>query len=156
MTDGPSSGSGPLQVPPERGRLVQAETLSVMADVHIAEVRERARTLARPLGFSPGEQAVIAAAVSEIARNLVRYAGKGTIELRVLRLGARHGLRIIARDDGPGISNVDQAMQNGFSTSRSLGLGLPATQRVMDEFAVVSRPGAGTIVAMTKWGPEIL
>jgi len=148
--------TGSLEVPPDDGRLVQSETLSVLADVHIAEVRERARKLSATLGFSPGEQAVIAAAVSEIARNIVRYARGGSMELRVLRLGARQGLRVIARDEGPGISNIPLAMQDGFSTSRSLGLGLSAAKRVMDEFAIVSRPGVGTLVAMTKWGPEVL
>jgi serine/threonine-protein kinase RsbT len=156
MAERSGAGTGPLEVPPDRGRLVQAETLSVLADVDIAQVRERARRLSSTLGFSPGEQAVIAAAVSEIARNLVRYARNGTMELRVLRLGARQGLRMIARDEGPGIPSIPQAMQDGFSTSRSLGLGLSAAQRVMDEFTIVSHPGVGTMVAMTKWGPEVL
>ena len=107
------------------------------------------------LGNGRSIPGLIAAAVSEIARNLVRYARNGSMELRVLRLGARQGLRIVARDEGPGIPNIPQAMQDGFSTSRSLGLGLSAAQRVMDEFTILSRPGVGTIVSMTKWGPEV-
>ena len=127
-------------------------TLPVLADVHVADVRQRGRAFAIRAGFSAGEQAVIAAAISEIARNMVRYGRNGSMELRLLKLGTTGGIRIIARDSGPGIPDIDLAMQDGYSTSRSLGVGLAAARRVMDEFSIVSEKGEGTLVVMAKWG----
>jgi serine/threonine-protein kinase RsbT len=135
---------------------VEAITLPVLADVHVADVRQRGRVLAGRAGFSGGEQVVIAAAISEIARNMVRYARNGTMELRLLKLGETGGLRIIARDHGPGIPDVELAMQDGYSSSRSLGVGLAAARRAMDEFFIASTPDEGTVVAMTKWAPRVV
>jgi serine/threonine-protein kinase RsbT len=139
-------------IPPDRGRLVESVTLPVLVDVHVAEVRQRGRVLAVRAGFSPGEQAVIAAAISEIARNMVRYGRDGSMELRLLKTGTTGGIRIIARDSGPGIPDIDLAMRDGYSTSRSLGMGLSAARRVMDEFSIASEKGVGTLVVMAKWG----
>jgi serine/threonine-protein kinase RsbT len=146
---------GELELPPERGRVIETVTIPVRVDVHIGDARQQGRVLAAQAGFSPGDQAVIAAAISEVARNMVRYARNGTVEIRLLKLGPAAGLRIIARDHGPGIADVGLAMQEGFSTSRSLGLGLTAARRVMDEFAIVSKPGIGTAIAMTKWSTRV-
>jgi len=141
-----------LDIPPDTGRVLESVVLQVIADVHITEARDRGRALAAQAGFSIGAQAVIAGAISEVARNQVRYARNGTIELRVLAHGMNSGIRVIARDEGPGIPDVDQAMVAGFSsTHRSLGMGLAAARRVMDEFFIVSRVGVGTVVAMAKW-----
>ncbi len=123
----------------------------IRADVDVLAARQAGRRLAISLRLSPSEQTLIATAISEVARNIVSYAKEGEIELRVVRKGAKRGLLVIARDQGPGIRDIEQAMQDGFSTSRSLGLGLPGSKRLMDEFEIVSAVDKGTTVIMTKW-----
>ena len=117
----------------------------------VVVVRREVRTLASTLGFSSGELAVIATAVSEIARNIVVYAKRGEVVLSLVENGARKGVRVVARDYGPGIPDLSLAMKDGWSTAKGLGLGLPGARRLMDEFDVVSEVGKGTIVTMTKW-----
>ena len=109
--------------------------------------------MAMELGFSSGDATLVAAAISELARNIISYAGEGEIELNPLRGSNRTGIRIIARDEGPGIRDIPQALRDGFSTSGSLGIGLPGVKRLMDEFAIDSLPGRGTIVTVKKWKP---
>ncbi|HUN49118.1 MAG TPA: anti-sigma regulatory factor [Stellaceae bacterium] len=123
----------------------------IRADVDILLARQKARALVMPLRFSTSELTVIATAISEVARNIVSYAGQGEVELAIVQQGARRGLRVIARDHGPGIADIERAMQDGFSTSRSLGLGLPGSKRLMDEFQIASQIGEGTVVTMIKW-----
>jgi serine/threonine-protein kinase RsbT len=94
---------------------------------------------------------LIATAISEVARNIVTYAGSGEIVLQVVQRGHRCGILIIARDRGPGIADIERTMADGYSTSRGLGLGLPGSKRLMDEFEIVSRVGKGTEITMTKW-----
>jgi serine/threonine-protein kinase RsbT len=120
-------------------------------DVDIVAARQKGRELATSLGFTGGDLAVIATAISELARNIIEYASKGEIVLSVARQGGRHGIVVVARDEGPGIPDIEQAMQDGFSTGKSLGLGLPGAKRLMDEFKIASEPGKGTVVTMTKW-----
>lgn len=103
------------------------------------------------LGFPKTDLALIATAISELARNILTYAGEGEIEVAVEEAGGRRGLVITARDQGPGIADIALALQDGYSTSRSLGIGLPGVQRLMDEFEVTSEQGSGTIVRATKW-----
>jgi len=93
---------------------------------------------------------VIAAAISEIARNILMYAKRGEIELRAVATADRNGIIVVARDSGPGIKDIQRAMQDGFTTSGGLGLGLPGAKRLMDEFEIVSN-GNGTTVTMKKW-----
>ena len=95
--------------------------------------------------------ALIATAISELARNILTYAGEGEIEVAVEETAGRRGIRIVARDEGPGIADIGLALQDGYSTSRSLGIGLPGVRRLMDEFEVTSEPGSGTVVRATKW-----
>jgi serine/threonine-protein kinase RsbT len=102
-------------------------------------------------GFTGSDLTVIATAVSEIARNIVKFARRGEFALAVTTEGDRTGLRVVARDSGPGIPDVARALQDGYSTYRGLGLGLPGARRLMDEFDVVSEVGTGTTVTMTKW-----
>jgi serine/threonine-protein kinase RsbT len=94
---------------------------------------------------------MIATAVSEVARNILEYAKRGEVVVAVIQRGDRRGLEVLARDQGPGIADVSQAMQDGFSTSRGLGLGLPGSRRLMDDFELESRVGQGTTVTMRKW-----
>jgi serine/threonine-protein kinase RsbT len=123
----------------------------VSTDVDIVAARESGRRLAAELGFRGVDLVVIATAISEVARNIVSYATQGELEVSPLVNGHRHGIKIVARDDGPGIPNVELAMQDGFSTGAGLGMGLPGCKRLVDEFSVVSKAGAGTTVTMIKW-----
>jgi serine/threonine-protein kinase RsbT len=125
--------------------------IPIKADVDVVTARQRARLLVSDLRFSTSEMTLIATAISEVARNIVAYAGSGEIVLRIVQRGSRRGLLVIARDQGPGIADIARAMEDGYSTSRGLGLGLPGSRRLMDEFALVSEPGKGTEVTMTKW-----
>ncbi len=129
-----------------------AETsVAVDRDSDIVAARQKGRDLATEIGFSGSDLALIATAISEIARNMIVYAQRGEIVLRAAEQGARRGIIVVARDNGPGISDIVQAMRDGFSTGKSLGLGLPGAKRLMDEFEIVSEVGKGTTVTMTKW-----
>jgi serine/threonine-protein kinase RsbT len=111
-----------------------------------------ARYLAAEAGFDEINQFLIATAASELATNIVKYAKKGEVLLKIVQRDRQLGIQIIARDDGPGIKDIAKAMQDNFSTSKdSLGLGLPSVKRIMDEFKIESRPGQGTIVSTLKW-----
>lgn len=120
-------------------------------ELDIVSARQKGRELAAALGFSSTDQTLLATAISEVARNIMSYAGKGTVTLQTLEEGARRGLLIIAEDHGPGIPDIELAMRDGYSTGKSLGLGLPGAKRLMDSFALLSTVGAGTTVTMTKW-----
>jgi len=132
------SGSGEVVVP-------------IRADVDVVIARQKIRALVLDLRFSGSELTLIATAISEVARNIVSYAGSGEIVMRVVRQGQRRGITVVARDQGPGIADIERAMEDGFSTSRGLGLGLPGSKRLMDEFELVSEVGKGTEITMTKW-----
>ena len=125
--------------------------IPIKAEVDVVTARQRARVLVSGLRFSISELTLIATAISEVARNIVTYAGRGEIVLRIVQRGPRRGLLVIARDQGPGIADIARAMEDGYSTSRSLGLGLPGSKRLMDEFELASELGKGTEVTMTKW-----
>jgi serine/threonine-protein kinase RsbT len=123
----------------------------IRADVDVVFARQEARRLLAGLRFSSSELTLIATAISEVARNIVAYAGSGEVVLRIVQRGQRRGLVVIARDRGPGIADIERAMEDGYSTSRGLGLGLPGSKRLMDEFDLVSELGKGTEITMTKW-----
>lgn len=125
--------------------------VSVTSDIDVLRARTEGRTMASSLSFSSSEKTLIATAISEVARNIVNYAKSGEIVLRVVRRGDRRGILVIASDKGPGIPDIARAMEDGYSTGGSLGLGLPGSKRLMDEFEVVSEVGKGTAVTMTKW-----
>lgn len=124
--------------------------LAIASDVDIVHARQTGRELAAECGFSPGDQTVIAAAVSEIARNILMYARSGEVSFQVVKDGKDEGILIVARDLGPGIPDLTRALQDGYSTSGGLGLGLPGAKRLMDELLIVSEPGNGTTVTMRK------
>lgn len=142
-----------LSVSPSRGRdLVLAEAaVQIQGDTDIVGARQKGRMLAATLGFSSSELTLIATAISELARNIVQYAKHGEIVLRLLERGEQRGIMIRAKDEGPGIPDIRRALQGGFSTSRSLGLGLAGVRRLMDEFEIESRIGFGTTVTARKW-----
>lgn len=117
----------------------------------IVAARQKGRALALELGFDHADATLVAAAISEVARNIVEYAETGEILLQPVNNGSKHGLRVIARDRGPGIRDIDQAMQYGYSSGKGLGVGLPGARQLMDEFDIVSELGVGTTVTMKKW-----
>jgi serine/threonine-protein kinase RsbT len=125
--------------------------VAINSDQDIVLARQRGRALATELGFSAVDGTFIATAVSELARNILAYARKGEITLRAVHGSNRKGIQVVASDDGPGIPDIRQALRDGFSTSGSLGLGLPGVRRLMDEFEITSQPGYGTTVAVKKW-----
>ncbi|MDQ3166793.1 MAG: anti-sigma regulatory factor [Actinomycetota bacterium] len=127
--------------------------IPIHSDADIVRARQGARELAARLAFSKTDLTVIATAVSEMARNIVRFAAPGEIVAELLE-APRLGVQVVARDTGPGILDVEQALTDGYSTYHGLGMGLPGARRLMDEFAVASEVGRGTTVTMTKWQPE--
>jgi len=126
--------------------------VSVSSDADIVTARQKGRALAAELGFPITDLVMIATSISELARNIVLYARRGEIVLGVaIDDRGKRGIVVVARDDGPGIRDVKQAMLPGYSTSGSLGLGLPGVRRLMDDFQIVSEAGKGTIVTARKW-----
>jgi serine/threonine-protein kinase RsbT len=125
--------------------------VAINSDQDIVLARQRGRAMANELGFSSVDSTLIATAISELARNIVSYASKGQITLKMVNGLNRRGIAVIASDDGPGITDIRQALRDGYSTSGSLGLGLPGVRRLMDEFEITSQPGRGTTVAVKKW-----
>jgi serine/threonine-protein kinase RsbT len=125
--------------------------IPIREEEDVAMARARARELALEEGFREGPAGAIATAVTEVARNIVVHAGPGEILLEVVEDRGRRGIVVVARDEEPGIPNIDDAMTDGYSTSSGLGLGLPSARRLMDEFTIVSALGEGTTVTMKKW-----
>jgi len=125
----------------------------INSDQDIVAARQKGRSLAAALGFSSGDATLIATAISELARNIITYAKSGEIRLTVINGTARQGIQLVAHDQGPGIPDVQQALRDGFSTSGSLGLGLPGVMRLVDEFEIVSEENRGTTVTAKKWKP---
>jgi serine/threonine-protein kinase RsbT len=125
--------------------------VTVGRDADIVTARQLGRELAARIGFGGSDLTLIATAISEVARNIISYADNGEILLSPTSKNGREGLLVVAQDHGPGIADIDQAMCDGFSTGRSLGLGLPGARRLMDEFEIVSALGQGTTVTMYKW-----
>jgi serine/threonine-protein kinase RsbT len=123
----------------------------IATDDDIVTARKEGRRLSAGLGFSSTDLTLIATAISEVARNIRVFAGEGQVQIKRLNEGGRDGILVVARDNGPGIRDVELAMQDGYSTRGSFGLGLPGARRLMDEFQIRSRPGRGVTVTMKKW-----
>ncbi len=136
-----------------KGALIADEVrVAIESDADIVSARQKGRELAAQCGFPSTELAVVATAISELARNIVRYAVRGEITLRLIdNQDGKKGVEVVAADDGPGIPDLTLAMQDGYSTSGSLGLGLPGVRRLMDDFDIVSEFGKGTTVTVRKW-----
>jgi len=131
--------------------IVDDVRVSIGCDADIVAARQKGRELASQCGFPSTDLAVVATAISELARNIVRYAGRGQVILRLVNNNGKRGIEVVAADDGPGIPDIGMAMQDGYSTSGGLGLGLPGTRRLMDEFEITSDFGKGTIVTVRRW-----
>jgi len=131
--------------------LLRQQIVTVVAESDVTLAVLAARDLAQTAGLGTVQIGAIVTAVSELARNIIKYAGHGRVELRVVSRGSQQGLEAVAADQGPGIESLELAMQDKYSTSRTLGLGLPGTKRLVDDFEIDSAPGRGTRVLVRKW-----
>jgi serine/threonine-protein kinase RsbT len=147
---GRTLGSTKLSVD-KTAKVVQESRIVIQSDLDIVEARQQGRTMASQLGFTSSELTLVATAISELARNIVVYANRGEITLKLVNHSEKHGIVVIASDEGPGIRDVSLALQDGYSTSRSLGMGLPGVRRLMDEFEIETALGQGTKVIVKKW-----
>jgi serine/threonine-protein kinase RsbT len=134
-------------------RATEEVRVRITTDDDIVTARQEGRRLSSVLGFSSTDLTLIATAISEVARNIRLYAERGDVQLKLVREPGRDGIVVVARDKGPGIQDVDLAMQDGYSSGGSSGLGLPGARRMMDDFDIRSRPGRGVTVTMKKWTP---
>ena len=126
--------------------------IAIESDLDVVAARQRARELAVGLELSTTDQTLLATAISEVARNITTYARRGEVSVAIVEDGrGRRGIRVVARDDGPGIEDIERAMQDGFTTGGGLGLGLPGARRLVDDFELDSAPGEGTTVTLVKW-----
>lgn len=146
--------AGTMQPASKRGPAAVQMCVPIQSSADILEARKKGREMAGELGFSPTDRTLIATAISELARNIVLYAGHGELCLGAVSRMGNTGIVITVCDKGPGIRDIRSAMQEGFSTSRRLGLGLPGVKRIMDEFEMVSKPMIGTTLIVRKWKPR--
>ena len=128
--------------------------VSIRSDTDVMLACHKGRGLASQAGFPVNHQAMIVTAISEITHNILTYAGHGQVCLKLSHQTGRPGLTVIARDEGPGIADIEQALRDGYSSGQGLGLGLPGARRLMDDFEIVSAPGRGTTVTMSLWLKE--
>ena len=129
----------------------QQREVYIRSESDIVATRRTVREVAKALGFGITDVTRIVTATSELARNVVLYAGSGVMRWREVARSGSVGVELILEDNGPGITDIEQAMQEGFTTSGGLGLGLPGTKRLMDEFEIASEVGRGTRITVRKW-----
>ncbi len=129
----------------------EANRVSVETNDDLVRVRALVRDAAIRLGFNQVDQVRLVTAASELARNIRLYAERGHVEVTRVRDGSRRGLQVSFSDQGPGISDINLAMTDGYTTSRGLGKGLPGSRRLVDDFKIESEAGKGTTVIITKW-----
>ncbi|MBG0761383.1 anti-sigma factor [Vibrio cidicii] len=127
------------------------QTYNIASEADVMSAVMGSFNVARQIGFDDGRVSEISTSVSELAMNIVKYAEYGRVELALITNGTSVGLRVTARDSGPGISNVEDALREHFSTGHSLGLGLPGVQRMMDSFVIQTELNKGTIIVTEKW-----
>lgn len=123
----------------------------ITSDADLVPARAEGRALARALGFSQTDATLIATAISEVARNIVVHVGSGQILMSPIHERDRYGLVVVASDQGNGIPETDSALERGYTSQASLGLGLPGARRLMDVFEIETEAGVGTTVTMIKW-----
>jgi serine/threonine-protein kinase RsbT len=126
--------------------------IPIESDADVVTARQRARELAGKLELTSTDQTLLATAISEVARNITTYATRGEVQLSVINDdNGREGIQVIARDQGPGIENVELALQDGYTSGGGLGLGLPGARRLVDDFEIETAPGQGTTVTLVMW-----
>jgi serine/threonine-protein kinase RsbT len=131
--------------------ILTKEVMSIVREQDVVPFRNRVKEYAIKVGMGVVNQTKIITAASELIRNMLKYGGGGKATIEVVSKGRENGLRLVFADQGPGIKDVQQAMKDGFSTGKSLGLGLPGTRRLVSEFDIQSEQGAGTTVTIIKW-----
>jgi serine/threonine-protein kinase RsbT len=130
----------------------QESVIPIESDADVVTARQRARELAGALELTSTDQTLLATAISEVARNITTYAVRGEVLLSVVRdSNGRRGIRVVARDSGPGIEDVELALQDGYTSGTGLGLGLPGARRLVDDFEIDTEPGRGTTVTLVMW-----
>ena len=127
------------------------DTMSIFREQDVVPFRNRVREMATKIGMSLVNQTKLITAASELVRNMLKYANGGKVILEIISRNGQSGIRLTFEDEGPGIEDIKQAMQDGFSTGRSLGLGLPGAKRLVNEFDIKSVVGKGTTVTVTHW-----
>ena len=130
----------------------RASVIPIESDADVVTARQQARAMAGDLELTSTDQTLLATAISEVARNITTYAKRGEVELSVVHDdNGREGIKVIARDQGPGIENLDLALQDGYTSGGGLGLGLPGARRLVDDFHIETAPGQGTTVTLVMW-----
>jgi serine/threonine-protein kinase RsbT len=128
------------------------ESVPIRSSEDVVRMRQWVRARAMGIGFNLVEQTKIVTAASELARNILEHGGgEGHVQLDLVTNNSRTGLRLTFEDKGPGIADIEQALQDGFTSGSGLGLGLGGSKRLVNEFAIASRPGEGTRIAITRW-----
>ena len=128
-----------------------SDRITVASDQDVVRVRQLVRTVAVSVKLSLVDQTKLVTAASELARNTLVYGGGGTVEVFRVENGRRAGIRIVFRDEGPGIPDLELALTDGYTTGGGLGLGLSGARRLVDEFDIDTEPGRGTSITVTKW-----
>ncbi|WP_205410062.1 anti-sigma regulatory factor [Flavihumibacter solisilvae] len=131
--------------------VLNKDTMKIEKEQDVIPFRNRVKEYAVKIGMSLVNQTKLITAASELVRNMLKYAGGGTALIEVVSDNRNSGIRLLFEDRGPGIKDVDLAMKDGYSTGKSLGLGLPGARRLVNEFDIKSKPGEGTIVSILKW-----
>ncbi|WP_256091219.1 anti-sigma regulatory factor [Nostoc sp. KVJ20] len=129
----------------------KTETINIQSSIDVVLVRQSVRQLAVEIGFGLVDQTKIITAASELARNTLDYGGGGTLKLETLQEGRRRGLRLTFEDRGPGISDIELALKDGFTTGNGLGMGLGGAKRLANEFEIQSVVGEGTRIIIVRW-----
>jgi serine/threonine-protein kinase RsbT len=130
---------------------LKSETFPVMSSADVVKVRQVVRQWTAELKFSLVEQTKLVTATSELARNALEHGGGGSMVAAVVEDGARRGIKLIFEDKGPGIANIELALKDGYSTGSGMGLGLSGSKRLVSDFQIISEPGRGTTVTITRW-----
>lgn len=131
--------------------VLNKDTMQIVREQDVVLFRNRVREYSTKTGMNLVNQTKLITAASELVRNMLKYANGGQVIIEIISNNARNGVRLTFIDQGPGIADVPQAMQDGFSTGKSLGLGLPGAKRLVNEFEIQSKPGEGTRVSITHW-----
>lgn len=131
--------------------IINKDSFSITREQDVVPFRNRVKEYAVKIGMSLVNQTKLITGASELVRNMLKYARGGTVQIQVISKGRDNGIRLIFEDKGPGIPDIERAMTDGFTTGRSMGLGLPGTKRLMNEFEIRSEMGQGTTVTVVKW-----
>lgn len=131
--------------------VLNKDDMTIVKEQDVVPFRNRVKEYATKIGMGLVNQTKLITAASELVRNMLRYGNGGKTLIEVVNKGRENGIRLTFADKGPGIANIEQAMKDGFSTGKSLGLGLPGTKRLVSEFDIKSKVGEGTVVTIVKW-----